>query len=100
MPPKPTEPNNERPRGWTDKHGAAAYTGYSEWQFLELAKAGVFEPPTYLTPGSKGMWSYRGLDASYEKAKRSRKPRRQLRGIVRQRLEAKQRLKRADTKAS
>jgi hypothetical protein len=44
MPPKPTEPTNERPRGWTDKKGAAAYTGYSEYQFAELAKSGVFEP--------------------------------------------------------
>jgi hypothetical protein len=37
------------------------------------------------------MWSFRGLDASYEKARRSRRPKRALRGIVKRRVEAKKR---------
>jgi hypothetical protein len=44
-----------------------------------------------MTPGGKRFFAYRDLDAAYERAGRSRKPRREPRGIVRMRLEQRQR---------
>lgn len=75
-------------KGYVDEAGAAAYVGYSRDQFRRLQRRGVFKPGRPLTPDGKHLFKLSDLDASIEKAWRSRKPRRQPRGIVRQRLEA------------
>jgi len=75
------------PRGYTDEAGAAAYVGYSVDQFKRLKGRGIFKRGQPLTPDGKLLHRYADLDAAIERAWRSRKPRRQARGIVRQRME-------------
>src|SRR3974390_3222417 len=76
------------PRGYTDRRGVAAYFNVSTWQVDEWVRQGVLPRGVTLTPGGKRFFSYRVLDLAYERAARSRKPGREPRGIVRQRLEA------------
>jgi excisionase family DNA binding protein len=74
--------------GYTDEKGAADYVGISRDTFRRLVKRGVFKRGFPLTPGGKHMFKFSDLDAAMAKAARSRKPKREPRGIVRQRLEA------------
>jgi predicted DNA-binding transcriptional regulator AlpA len=75
-------------RRWADLRTTAAYAGYSSEQFRHLIRAGIFPKPIYLTSCAKGMWDLTAIDACFEKAARSRKPGRDARGFVKQRLEA------------
>ncbi len=85
----PSEDNhNNATRGYVGEADAAHYVGYSRDQFRRLVRKGIFPRGTVLTANSKAIWSLRLLDAAIEKAARSRKPRRQPRGILRQRMEA------------
>jgi hypothetical protein len=80
---------NEPLRGWTSERGAAAYTGYSIFQFRRLVEQGVFKRGTQLTPNGRRRYRFADLDAAHDRATRSRKPKlkQEPRGIVRQRLE-------------
>jgi predicted DNA-binding transcriptional regulator AlpA len=81
-------------RGYLDEAGAAAYVGYSRDQFKRLVKQLIFPKPIFLTPNAKGLWSIRALDAAIDRATRSRKPRREVRGVFRERLELERNLER------
>jgi hypothetical protein len=81
------DPANSTRRGYTDKHGVAAYFGVSVWQVDRWIRQGVLRPGVPMTPEGKHLFAYRDLDLAYDRAARSRKPRRTPRGIVRQRLE-------------
>jgi hypothetical protein len=75
-------------RGYTDKHGVAAYFGgVSLWQVDEWIRQGILPPGVTMIPGGKRFFAFRDLDAAYDRAARSRRPRREPRGIVRMRLE-------------
>ena len=73
-------------RGYGDKWASSAYIGVSVWQFVGWTKAGILPRGFPLAPGGKFFWSFRALDAAMDKAARSRKPRREHRGIVKERL--------------
>jgi len=81
------DPANSTRRGYTNKHGVAAYFGVSVWQVDRWIRQGVLRPGVPMTPEGKHLFAYRDLDLAYDRAARSRKPRRTPRGIVRQRLE-------------
>jgi hypothetical protein len=81
------DPANPGRRGYTDKHGVAAYFAVSVWQVDRWIRQGVLKPGVPMTPEGKHLFAYRDLDLAYDRAARSRKPRRTPRGIVRQRLE-------------
>jgi hypothetical protein len=89
---KSEPPASDQPRGYLDQTGAAHYTGFSRDQFQRLVTLGIFKPGRPLTPNGKRLHKISDLDAAIEKAWRSRKPKRQPRGIVRQREEAKREL--------
>jgi hypothetical protein len=92
--------DNGRPRGYIDQAGAAAYVGYSLDQFRDLIARGIFPRGRPLTADGKLLFRISDLDAAVEKAWRSRKPRREARGVVRQRLEAKRRREQQESKDS
>jgi hypothetical protein len=84
--------NQDGPRGYLDQAAAAAYCGFSRDQFQRLINQGVFKAGRPLTSNGKRLHKISDLDAAIEKAWRSRKPRREPRGIVRQREQARQEL--------
>jgi hypothetical protein len=84
--------NHDRPRGYLDQAAAAAYCGFSKDQFQRLINQGIFKPGRPLTSNGKRLHKISDLDAAIERAWRSRKPRREPRGIVRQREQARQEL--------
>jgi hypothetical protein len=73
-----------------DKHASAAYLATSVWTFLDLVKAGLLPRGVALNPGGKLTWRFSDLDAAYEKARRSRKPKRAPRGVIKRRQEARE----------
>ncbi len=82
--PVPEDNHNNGTRGYVGEADAAHYVGYSRDQFRRLVKQGIFPRGIFLTANAKAIWSLRRLDEAIEKAARSRKPRRQPRGIIRQ----------------
>jgi hypothetical protein len=78
--------------GFLDRRSAAAYFGMSPWTFDNHVRKGVLPRGVTLAPGGKALWSVRALDDAFYRAARSRKPRREPRGIVRHRLEARRRV--------
>jgi hypothetical protein len=87
VPTKNSAHNHPARRGYCDKHGVAAYFNTTTWQVDEWLRQGILKPGVTMTPGGKRFFAYRELDAAYERAARSRQPRREPRGIVKQRLE-------------
>lgn len=63
----------------------AAYLGYSAWTVPGLVRAGVIPKPLFLRPGGPALWRRSAVDAAIARAERSRKPRPEPRGFVRQR---------------
>jgi hypothetical protein len=82
------ETNAEHSSGYGDKRAAASYCGLSVWRFTELANRGALPRGYPWTPGGKLIWSFAALDAAYAKARRSRKPKREPRGVIKQRAAA------------
>jgi hypothetical protein len=74
-------------RGFTDKKGVAEYFGVSVWQVDRWVDQGVIPRGVPMTRDGKRLWRLSDLDHAFERASRSRRPRREPRGIVRQRLE-------------
>jgi hypothetical protein len=81
--------DNDARRGYTDRNGAARYFNVSVWQIDAWERAGILRPGVTITPRGKKFFRFVDLDAAFERAARSRRPRREPRGIIRQRLEAK-----------
>jgi predicted DNA-binding transcriptional regulator AlpA len=78
--------------GFLDRRAAAEYCGISVWTFDEYVRAGRLPRGIALAPSNaKLLWSVRALEDALARAGRSRKPKRPPRGIVRQRLERRQR---------
>jgi hypothetical protein len=64
-----------------DINALERYSGLSRWTIRTLIRQGVLPPGVSLTGTSKKIWKFASVDAAFEKARRSRRPKPRAKGF-------------------
>lgn len=83
-PKKPKQPKPPQQAILLRKVEAAQRLGCSVWSIDRWIREGLFPKPIYLMPGSPARWLARDIDAWVDKRKLTRRPRPEVRGVVKQ----------------